>query len=451
MDIDIYALRKFARKAKHLKWYAGFCSAFDSNPKKAYLYFRERPQILKQLEPITGYYPGKSGPCLRVPEMWVLRNPQIDNKCEVCGNPTRLRFQGKYAPTCSGKCGAKSCVDKRQATCLERYGSTNPSRVDSIKTKRRETFIERFGCENPFQAESVKVKILKAVQDRYGVDNPSQNEAVKSLKRATFRKNYGADHWTQNTEVFKASGLAFTEEMLNKASSTYYAKTGFKNPFQNPKVLEQVRATTIKNLGVDNPFKSKEVAAQLRKTWLSKYGVDNPWKAPEIKQKIYDTNMVRYGVRHPQVMPGVRHQFKQITDRFGVTHKVEGYEHEVIELFDKYRNVRKIVSSRKRVPSIPYKHKGKHHRYYPDLIVHTTTQKILVEVKSLYTLGRGFWTNISKFREAVKRCKAVGGEFLLVVGKNAEGRFLCIKNPTTKRDLIRAGLRFKGTECRFRR
>lgn len=448
---DIDALRRFAKRSQNKQWYLSFCETFDANPKTAYVYFKRHPELLETIGPMTGYYKGKSGPCLTVSTMWVLRNPAIENACVVCGAKTSLLFRGGYAETCSVKCGAKICVSKRQATCLAKYGSTNPSRVESIKAKRLATFRERFACDNPFQAASVKAKIVKSMQDKYGVRNPSQSEKVKERKRATFVRNYGQDHWTKNKEIYKKSGLAFNAETVAKSRATYLKKTGYQNPLLNPEVQERARTSCVARLGVDNPFKSREIRQQIEQTWLDKYGVVNPWKAESIKQKIMETNEERYGVAHPQVRPGIRHQLKKITDRFGVTHTVEGYEHEVIGLFSEYRNVRRIVSSRELVPSLVYKHKGKERRYYPDLVVYTTTQKILVEVKSAYTLMLGLRVNLAKFREAVKRCRAVGAEFLLVVGKNDEGRFLCVKNPTTKKDLVAAGLRFKGNECRFRR
>jgi hypothetical protein len=72
----------------------------------------------------------------------------IDAKCDVCGKEVKVQLRrynqsfnrGGYY-TCSSKCSS----DKREQTCLSRWGTTNFVESDEFKSKAKKTMIEKWG------------------------------------------------------------------------------------------------------------------------------------------------------------------------------------------------------------------------------------------------------------------------------------------------------------------
>jgi hypothetical protein len=443
--MNITALRKIAKKNLKQPWYKDFCTQYDTQ-NKPYLYFKERPKLLEKLMPYIGYYPNKSGPCLTIRELWILRNPLIDNSCAICGKETNVGFNG-YLETCSTKCAAKHCVPKREKTCLERYKVTNPSKNAMIKERRVNTFRERFGTDNPFQNSEVKKKIAKTNLKNLGVENPSQSKKIINKKKATYLKNFGEEHWTKNKEVYMKSGLAFDAKKISKSRETYFERTGYYNPLLNPKVKKKIAKTNLKKYGIENQFNSPEFQKQLSLKYLADTGYKNPFQNPEVKKKIVETNLERYGIEYPRLLKSLSFQKKQIKDANNILHEVLGYEHFLIEKLSNLENFISLTTDSAELPKIKYKFKNKDRTYYPDMMLTTTKGKYLIEVKSWHTLWRDLRVNLAKFKAATKVMSEKDITFMLAVGRTSDKKFLLIKNPVNKTILREHGLRFTKTGC----
>lgn len=86
---------------------------------------------------------------------------------------------------------------KKNDTNLERYGVETVFLNEEIKEKMNKTMIDKYGVENIF---SHKTYTKEKMHDKYGVSNPSQLEWVKTKKEETSLKNYGTRFPMQNSE-----------------------------------------------------------------------------------------------------------------------------------------------------------------------------------------------------------------------------------------------------------
>lgn len=76
-------------------------------------------------------------------------------------------------------CPHPDCVKWRKAeTCLEKYGVTHQSKVESIKQQKKETMRSRYGAENPMQVVEFREKHDVACKRR-GFDDLITNGEVK--------------------------------------------------------------------------------------------------------------------------------------------------------------------------------------------------------------------------------------------------------------------------------
>lgn len=73
-------------------------------------------------------------------------------------------------------------------TCFsKKYGEgiVNPGQVKEILNKREETCLNKYGVKSSFQAEEVKKKIKETNLKRYGVENPKLSDKLKDKERQT--------------------------------------------------------------------------------------------------------------------------------------------------------------------------------------------------------------------------------------------------------------------------
>src|SRR5471030_2464293 len=86
------------------------------------------------------------------------------------------------------------------------------------------------------------------------------------------------------------------------------------------------------------------------------------------------------------------------------------------------------------MPDIRYNKKsGISSRYYPDAFIKTRKgTKVLLEVKSLYTLITNWETNVSKFAAATRKCGKNKAIFVLAL-TDGKTKTIYLKNPSAER------------------
>lgn len=417
---DFKLLRKFTVTQMKTNWYKKFCELYD---KEDLVALRRKvassASLFNLIAPNLSWYEGRPGPQITRQELFTIRFPKVEPRCAVCQGQVSLFGKRKWRHTCSLKCAAIECTEKRRNTCFLKYGVDNPGKAESVKLRRVETFIKRFGKTNPFANASVKRKIKKTNFSKFGVANPSQFEAVKKKKEKTMLKNFGATHWT-------------------KVRKSHFDTN---NPMHIEDCVDKMRKTNLKRHGSENAMHSKVVQAKLKKTFMDKYGVDNPRKAESVKETIQNTNLKRYGVTNAGCLFNTSYDRKVVTDKRGQKHLVQGYEDIMIRELDELDNIRHIYTGSRNVIRVRYKDKkDKTRNYYPDLRVELKSGKrIIIEVKSSFTLNIDLERNLRKFRAATKFCLKKGFTFWVCI-VSPKGETRRVKNPTCLKDLREANL-----------
>ena len=104
-----------------------------------------------------------------------------------------------------------SCVDeikdKKESTCLKKYGHTSSLMNDAVKQKSRQTKLEKYGDENYNNPEKRKL----TCKNRYGVENPMQNESIKekSVNNKAQSLNYSIGYLYQGIHFDSSWELAY--------------------------------------------------------------------------------------------------------------------------------------------------------------------------------------------------------------------------------------------------
>jgi hypothetical protein len=220
---------------------------------------------------------------------------------------------------------AQASLKRREATVLEKYGTTNVSKSNEIRkklvensramepevqAKRAATNLARYGHVNSFGGEGGKARAKEGVLAKYGVENPQQVPEIRERTLETHQERYGAP-CTFETEGYgerykEISILRWgadhpmqTKEGQQRLAASLQPLYGVDFPFQSEKIRELAHTTNLANHGGIHSQQCPEVQAKAQATWLEKYGVDNPSKCEEVKQRIKDVWMGKYGVPFP--------------------------------------------------------------------------------------------------------------------------------------------------------
>ena len=172
--------------------------------------------------------------------------------CKICGKELKLfKFKCGYSVYCSTKCANNDLeVQKKiKTTKIDKYGS-----FKNIYKKCIDTCVERYGVTNISQLESVKEKKKETTYKHYSVENPSQSEVVKKKMKNTFLKKYNVE-----------------------------------NPWQAEEVKEKIKQTCLEKYGTDNPNELDEVKEKIKQTCLEKYGYEYYSQTDDRKYKIFET------------------------------------------------------------------------------------------------------------------------------------------------------------------
>lgn len=99
-------------------------------------------------------------------------------------------------------------VERRQKTCLERYGVENPFQSEILREKGKKTIEEKYGTESESGVAVIRQKGKQTCLKKYGVENPSQIDFVRQKRKQTTLKKYGVVN-------FSLSGSCFEVEIAN--------------------------------------------------------------------------------------------------------------------------------------------------------------------------------------------------------------------------------------------
>lgn len=166
-----------------------------------------------------------------------------NNKCKICGNPTR----GKYCretktgicPTC-GKKFTYICKKGHATHCSMRCAQKDEGTLEKVK----KTQFDRYGSFG-FNTDKQKETNLK----KYGYITPSKNQIVKNKSRNKQFSNH------KGTYAFNT----------NKQKETMYEKYGVNTPAENPEIENKILTTLLLNNG--KIFNTSGVISKINRHW----------------------------------------------------------------------------------------------------------------------------------------------------------------------------------------
>lgn len=222
--------------------------------------------------------------------------------CVVCGNKYEVSrkdlLAGDYRTTCSESCRYKLVGSK----AIERYKDHG----DEIRAKSVKTCLERYGTENPSQSDVIKDKYRNTMMSRYGVAHPLQSDKIRARVKETCIRRYGVSNAWNKPEVREKALSSLYEidsqgvrhrkkEIQEKIESTCLDKYGTKNPFSSSEVRERARLTFQKKYGTDSYMETSDFVNTSRCRMKELYGVESPLQSRVLHDKFINTMNRRYG------------------------------------------------------------------------------------------------------------------------------------------------------------
>lgn len=152
-------------------------------------------------------------------------------------SPEELKaIREKKEATCLERYGCKSYLstedkmEKTKQTCLKKYGVEHFSKSEKVKEKKRQTNLERFGVDVVLKSEVIKERIKQTCLEKYGVDSISKSPEFQSKANhlyiyddCKFDSKYELYFYIYHKEILKDDikrGLRFEYEFDGK--NNYY-------------------------------------------------------------------------------------------------------------------------------------------------------------------------------------------------------------------------------------
>lgn len=332
--------------------------------------------------------------------------------CRSCGK-IRIKNLRNFSEVCR-YCRAKQ---KREQTCLEKYGAKNPLSCKKIQEKVKQTNLEKYGTENPFGNTEIRDQIKSTFIKKYGVENPNQNKTIREKAKQTCLERYGVENPFQS------------EEFRIKANITCLEKYG-KTSYSQTEVFKNARKDFYAN--IDN----LEKTTTLRQiTNLKKFGYSNPRKSPIIKEKIKQVLYKKYGAynysqtKQAQLNRRSRYQFDNLN--------FDSFPELCFYIFQKEDN-QNIKRCEK---SFNYTFNDIEHSYFPDFeIIDKDGNSQFFELKGdQFLTESGKWQNPfdhsqDEFYEAKHRC-AIQNNVHILYQKDYQKYIDYVKQKYTKEQL----------------
>ena len=323
----------------------------------------------------------------------------------------------KYGTTCALQ--SESVKKKAVETCMKKYGAENVFKSKEILEKIKKTNLEKYGAENPFASKEIITKLRAKAVETYGTEFPMQNETVKAKTKATNLKKYGVEVTSKaesvkqkaretNLAIYGSESHTSAPSVVAKKIATNLVKYGVEHSFQADSVKEKSKKTLLARYGVEYNMQSTEIRDNALQTRLEHYGPDHPEEARKLVERREATCMKRFGVRNINQSLEIQsksqktgYTYKDYTTPSGIIRKVQGYEPFALDILFKteHQDESNIITDRIEVPRIAYtKEDDSDHYYFPDIFI--KSEKKLIEVKSTWTYSLHLETNQCKWKAA---------------------------------------------------
>ena len=319
-------------------------------------------------------------------------------KCVICKSPTVSIYKTLISYNtpilCSSTCASKYAVRKAQEVVLKKHGVPNIFMSKEFQNNRTKYLQRRYGqnVTGPTLVPGAAEKIERTSLQRFGVTHFARAQSVKNKRAKTNLKRYG--------EIT----ILRTKDVQQQIKNNCLEKYGVEHPSKAKDVKDRKKQAQKE--------KKPQMLANQRLTMLSKYGTNS----------IYGLVKVNYKPK------------RKFVNFHGNVIQCYGYENIFINFLQRFNNIKSVTTDRKKIPIIPYTFKRKYHEYFPDILITLTTgERIVVEIKSTWTLtmhGKASRKNTAKFKQATKHLKELGYQFAVALVKPNKQIRLASKNLT---------------------
>lgn len=110
----------------------------------------------------------------------------------------------------------KKTYEVTSKTLQKKYGVSNPSFSEDVKSKKKTTTMLHYGVEYPAQSDEIKKRFEETCIEKYGVTNPSCLESVKQRKIAKSLEKFGTQYPIQNPEIKKKAMELLRKSLMEK-------------------------------------------------------------------------------------------------------------------------------------------------------------------------------------------------------------------------------------------
>lgn len=219
----------------------------------------------------------------------------------------------------------KKRSEKREQTCLERYGVKNATNADFVKEKIKQKWIEktpeeivehikkiqdtnleRYGVKAAAQSAKIQEKIKQTNLKKYGVDCVLKDKKIQEKIANTNLERYGYTRASKNEIIkqkIKNTNNNKTEEVKQKTKEkrkkTCLEKYGSEYVTSSKEIQEKIKQTGFRKYGAYTFMTSKEGREKVKETNLKKYGVEWAIQSDQVQEKIRKTNLDRHGYKYP--------------------------------------------------------------------------------------------------------------------------------------------------------
>lgn len=172
---------------------------------------------------------------------FILNKTRIKYKCSCSSihiSTWRMFKKGARCPDCN--------ILRFEETCMRVYGTTNPSKLESVKEKIRKTTLENHGVEYAMQNKDIAKKCSDTNKKNHGgTHNLNLLENREKAKQVCFEKydqeyflhseefkkvmteNYGVEHWAQNKELYVNANVYGRKKFVFPSGKIVYVQ-GFE-------------------------------------------------------------------------------------------------------------------------------------------------------------------------------------------------------------------------------
>lgn len=165
----------------------------------------------------------------------------------------------------------RACKDK---TCIEKYGVSNTSQVESIKEKRRQTCLKKYGGNSSMADPEVRKKVFDQITaPLIPYDELYQYYVVEKHSMQDCAEHFNLSAPTINKQIKQYNMSKSKEQVCNDRAHTNMLKYGVGYVTQLPITMEKMRQTNLIRYGSESAMNNDKVKLKLKENNLKKYGV----------------------------------------------------------------------------------------------------------------------------------------------------------------------------------